>query len=94
MHLLFHVYFMIHQTYQGFPVLSKDFFDGAVHNGSPVDVIEVVDKGMDRNGCERVHCNLVWEVVCCNKLNCCKMLSDQCQTNQAYGTHLLVLERE
>ena len=67
---------MIHQTYQGFPVLSKDFFDGAVHNGSPVDVVEVVDKGMNSDGCEQVHFNLVWEVVGCNEINCCKMLSD------------------
>ena len=94
MHLLFHVYFMIHQTYQGFLLLSKDFFDGAVHNGSPVDVIKVIDEGTDSDGCDQVHCNLVWEVVGCNKPNCCNMLSDQCWTNQAYGTHLLVLERE
>ena len=85
---------MIHQTYQGFPLLSEDFFDGAVHNGSLVDVVKVVDEGTDSNGGEQVHCNLVWGVVGCNELNCCNMSNDQCQTNQAYGTHLLVLESE
>ena len=76
MHLLFHVYFMIHQNYQGFLPLSEDFFDGAIHNSSLVDVVEVIDEDMDSDGCEWVHCNLVWEVVGCNELNCCNMLSD------------------
>ena len=85
---------MIHQTYQSFPLLSKDFFNGVVHNGSPVYVVKVVDEGTDSNGCQQIHFNFIKFVGRSNELNCYKILSDECWTNQAYSTHLLVLERE